>query len=79
VTFSDISAAAVTACSAAVAAVVGVINMIAGLGRGRSLRHVERQTDGLAQEMADMAGKAGHAKGAKEATQAGEDKAAALA
>ena len=78
-TFSDISAAAVTACSAAVAAVVGVINMIAGLGRGRALQEVKHQTDGMAQKMAKDAGKVGHAQGVKEATAAGEAKADALA
>jgi hypothetical protein len=78
-TFSGITAAAVTACSAAVAAIVGVINMITGLFRGRTIRDVKQQTDGMAHKMATLAGEAGEAKGAKAAKEAGEAKAAALA
>jgi hypothetical protein len=78
-TLSEITAATVAAGSAAVAAMVGVINMIAGFGRGKALRKVERQTDGMAQEMATLAREAGHAKGTKEAKEAGEVKADALA
>jgi hypothetical protein len=79
VTISDLPAAVVSAWAQFIAAVSTPFLAIFMWYMGRKVNKIEKQTDGLSQQLVTAAGKAGHAKGTKEATEAGVVKADALA